>query len=119
MAGDEGAGDAAVEVEVADAELAFGAFEVGGFAAEDAAGEFVGEAVGDPEGFGEVAGVHEGEDGAEDFLAGEFVGFGDGPEEVRGDEAALLAPGWSNGGLGSPRLLWLDPGGLGSPPHCR
>src|SRR5437870_1431949 len=39
LAADEGAGDAPVDVEVADAEVALGLLDMGGFAGEDAAGE--------------------------------------------------------------------------------
>ncbi len=47
LAADQGAGDAAVEVEVADAELASGPLQVRGLAAEDAAGQLVFGGVGD------------------------------------------------------------------------
>ncbi len=73
MARDEGAGDAAVEVQVADAELLFGKFEVAGLAAEDAAGELVRQAVGDGERVLEGVRVHDGEHGAEDLFARDGV----------------------------------------------
>ena len=95
------AGDAAVEVEVADSERPLGELEVGGAAAEDAAGELVERAVGEVEGGLEVRGVHDGEDGAEDLLAGELVVGGDDPEDVRGHEVlveAVEAGGEGKGG---------------------
>lgn len=88
LAGDEGAGAAAVDVEVADAEVAFGFFDVGGFAGEDAAGEFEFRGVGDIEGFVEGAGVHDGEDRAEDFFFADFVVHGDAGEDVGRDVVA-------------------------------
>jgi len=85
LAADEGAGDATVEVEVADAELCAGAGEVGGAAGEEAAGELVGGIVGELEGVVEVFGAEDGEDGAEDFIACDAVGGEDVGEHVRRD----------------------------------
>lgn len=68
LAADEGAGAASVDVEVADAEVAFGYVDVCGLAGEDAAGEFVAVVVGHAHGLVEVFGVDDGEHGAEDLL---------------------------------------------------
>src|ERR1043165_7155069 len=86
LAGDEGAGNAAVDVEVANAELALGLLEVGRLAGKDAAGEFVVGGVGDAEGFVEVGGVHDRDDGSEYFFAGDGVGLFDSGEDGRGDQ---------------------------------
>src|SRR5262249_15188534 len=73
LAGDEGAGDAAVDVEVADAELALGPLEVRGLAREDAARELVRAVVGDGQGVLEGLGVQDGDDGPEDLFLGDGV----------------------------------------------
>src|SRR3712207_1797273 len=66
---DEGACDAAVEVDVAGLELPARSLEVVAVLGVDAAREPVGAVVGDAEGFIEVAGLYDREDGAEDLLA--------------------------------------------------
>ena len=86
LALDECAGDAAVDVEVADEEVGAGAADVGGGAGEESAGEFAGGVVGEFEGVIEVCCVEDGEDGAEDFFGGDAGGCGDVGEEMRGDE---------------------------------
>src|SRR5215210_3039932 len=86
---DEGACDAAVEVDVASLELPACALEVVAVLGVDAAREAVGAVVGDAEGFVEVAGLYDGEDGAEDLLArnpGSALDLEDG----RADEVAAL-----------------------------
>src|SRR3712207_7942960 len=62
---DEGASDAAIEVDVASLELPACAPEVVAVFGVDAACEAVGTVVGDAEGIVEVAGLYNGEDGAE------------------------------------------------------
>src|SRR5437879_1820351 len=70
----------------------------GGWGGADAAGERVGGGVGDRQGVVERRGVHDGEDGAEDFFAGEGVGGGDGGEDVGADEWRMADGGWRMGG---------------------
>ncbi len=82
LAADEGSGDGAVQVQVADAEFLGGAGEVAGGAGEEAAGEFVGGVVGEGEGVVKVAGAENREDGAEDFFAGDAMAWEDVGEDV-------------------------------------
>src|SRR5215218_1663383 len=64
----QGAGDLAVEVDVAGPQLVAGELEVVAVFGVDAAGEAVGVVVGDAEGISEVAGLYDRENGAEDLL---------------------------------------------------
>src|SRR5215211_5663004 len=89
----EGAGDAAVEVDVARLELPTRALEVVAVLGVDAACEAVGAVVGDAEGFVEVAGLYDGEDGAEDLLA-RNPGLAPDLEDGRADEVAALRVSW-------------------------
>src|SRR5688572_13045007 len=86
---DEGAGDAAVEVDVAGLELPARPLEVVAVLRIDAAREAVGAVVGDAEGFVEVAGPYDREDGAKDLLAGD-PGLALDLEDGRADEVAVL-----------------------------
>src|ERR687893_3181171 len=86
---DEGAGDAAVEVDVASLELPARQLEVGAVLGVHAAREAVGAVVGDAEGFVEVPGLYAGEDGAEDLLA-RNPGLSLYLEDGRADEVAAL-----------------------------
>src|SRR5215208_106817 len=65
---DEGACDAAIEVDVASLEFSACALEVVAVLGVDAAGEAIGGVVGYLEGLVEVAGLQDGEDGAEDLF---------------------------------------------------
>ena len=71
LAFDEGAGATAVEVEVADAEVFAGLFEVFGASAEEGAGEGEAGGVGPFDGLVEIFDAHYGEDGSEDFFLGD------------------------------------------------
>ena len=64
----QGAGDLAVEVDVAGVELVSGQLQVIPVLRVDAAGQAVGVVVGDAQRFFEVAGLYDGEDGAENLL---------------------------------------------------
>src|SRR5215210_7306666 len=86
---DEGACDAAVEVDVASLELPARPLEVVAVLGVDAAREAVGAVVGDAEGFVEVVGLYDGEDGAEDLLA-RNPGLSLYLEDGRADEVAAL-----------------------------
>src|SRR5688500_10364362 len=86
----ERAGDLAVDVEVADAELAADAVDRRGAAGVDAAGEGIFRAVGDGEGFGGVACADRGEGGAEDLFLSDRRGRGDVGEDVGGDEISIM-----------------------------
>src|ERR687896_505613 len=86
---DEGAGNAAVEVDVACLELPTRSLEVVAVPGVDATCKAVGAVVGDAEGFVEVAGPYDGEDGAEDLLA-RNPGLALYLEDGRADEVAAL-----------------------------
>src|SRR5215216_6920973 len=86
---DEGACDAAIEVDVASLEFSACALEVVAVLGVDAAREAVGAFVGDAEGFVEVAGLYDGEDGAEDLLACN-PGLTLDLEDGRADEVAVV-----------------------------
>src|SRR5207245_568721 len=64
----ESAGDFAVDVQVADLELALGPGDVLRAARKDATGQGVGRAVGDGESLAQVAGFQNGKHGSEDLL---------------------------------------------------
>src|SRR5690606_23420395 len=86
LAADEGAGDAAVEIEVADAEVAAGAVKMRRRARIDAAREAIGAKQGEADGVVEVGGVDDREDGAEDLLAEEAMPGADAVEDMRRDQ---------------------------------
>src|SRR5215203_2744774 len=86
---DEGAGDAAVEVDVASLELPPRALEVVAVLGVDAARKAVGAVVGDAKGFVEVASPYDGEDGTEDLLA-RNPGIAPDLEDGRADEVAFV-----------------------------
>src|SRR5215216_916998 len=86
---DEGACDAAVEVDVAGLELPACALEVVAVLGVDPAREAVGAVVGNAEGLVEVAGLYDGEDGAEDLLA-RNPGLSLYLEDGRADEVAVV-----------------------------
>src|ERR687898_3177649 len=86
---DEGACDAAVEVDVASLELPARQLEVVAVLGVYAAREAVGAVVGDAEGLVEVPGLYDGEDGAEDLLA-RNPGLTLYLEDGRADEVAAL-----------------------------
>src|SRR5215208_6827934 len=86
---DEGACDAAVEVDVASLELPACTLEVVAVLGVDPAREAVGAVVGNAEGLVEVAGLYDGEDGAEDLLA-RNPGLSLYLEDGRADEVAVV-----------------------------
>src|SRR5918994_5095844 len=86
---DEGAGDAAVEVDVAGLELPARPLEVVAVFGVDAAREAVGAVVGHTEGFVEVAGLYDREDGTEDLLA-RNPGLALDLEDGRADEVPIV-----------------------------
>src|ERR687897_3371910 len=90
---DEGAGDAAVEVDVAGLELPARPLEVVAVFGVDAAREAVGAVVGHTEGFVEVAGLYDREDGTEDLLA-RNPGLAPDLEDGRADEVPALRVSW-------------------------
>src|SRR5262245_37464290 len=106
LAIDQGAGDLAVDVEVAHAELALDPLDVRRAAREQPAGQRVGHVVGDADGVAEVLRLRHRQDGAEELVLPQERPRIDVGEDVRRDVIPLLREARrQRAGVGDARLL--------------
>src|SRR5262249_22063856 len=90
LSADEGTGDLAGDVEIADSEVTTDAGQMLGAASEEAAGEGVLRAVGDGERLVQVLHFDDGEDGTKDLFLGDDGRGRDVGKDVRGDIEAFV-----------------------------
>ena len=96
MPADQRTGAAAVQVQIAYAEVGTGACDMAGGSTEQATSELVGRAVGDLQRLIKGRRSHHRDNRAEDFFAGQTVAGDDPAEDVRADErlAEHFASAW-------------------------